>query len=227
MSNTYFSHNTLEKWSVDRVEEYLTKKGITNIKGVSGDELSKMTLKKMRHIFGNHTGSNIYLIVHERLEKECLSRSKEILSKSKEKNQTLRYILDNNNYIVKNAIKSPELELQNNSIQMSRLALDSVDRCKQINKTDIHKIYNKYTILSFIDKYPPILWQNEHLHYFINFLGCDDKLINDLDVDDFIFMNPQDINKIFLNKGQFIYDALRSRFINPNIRKLQKKKEAC
>jgi hypothetical protein len=116
-----------------------------------------------------------------------------------------------------NLNKTPDVvsfELQNR-MHMSTLDLN--------RKT--HISYEDKMILNFIVTYPPLLWQNEHILYFIDLLGFDKNIIKHIDVDDIIFMEIKDLDKYYPECGHFIYNAIRRRFINPNITKIKKVKQ--
>ena len=116
-----------------------------------------------------------------------------------------------------NLNKTPDIisfELQNR-MHMSTLDLN--------RKT--HNIYEDKMIINFIVTYPPLLWQNEHILYFIDLLGFDNNIIKHIDVDDIIFMEIQELDNYYPGCGHFIYNAIRRRFINPNIIKLKKVKQ--
>jgi hypothetical protein len=110
--------------------------------------------------------------------------------------------------------KTPDIitiELQN-KMHMSILDL---------NRTS-HNKYEDKIIINFIVMHPPLLWQNEHILYFIDLLGFDANLIKNIDVDDIIFMEIEELNKYYPECGHFIYNAIRRRFITPQITKIKK-----
>jgi hypothetical protein len=77
----------------------------------------------------------------------------------------------------------------------------------------------------FIDKHPPLLWQDNHLEHFLKSIGVDTSINVTLPpVDDFIFMSAIELDAIFPKTGTMIYTKLRARFVDPNIKKLPKTK---
>lgn len=82
--------------------------------------------------------------------------------------------------------------------------------------------YENKLIINFIVSHPPLLWQNEHILYFIDLLGFNNNIIKHIDVDDIIFMEISELDKYYPTCGHFIYNAIRRRFINPNIAKIKK-----
>ena len=90
-----------------------------------------------------------------------------------------------------------------------------------LNRTSNNK-YDDKMIINFIISYPPLLWQNEHIQYFIDLLGFDNNIIKHIDVNDIIFMEINELDKYYPACGHFIYNAIRRRFINPNITKIKK-----
>ncbi len=237
MSKQYFSCTSIEKWSVEKVTEYLANKGIIIDKKLNGLELSRLTLKEMRNTFGFGSGETIYLITRERIEKEALAKS----NKKTNKIQKIRYVNNGNDYIKAQTPyvspdSSPDFITSNSNLTVSSLTLESnkvesnIQQSKHIsllnnvkNAKDVVERYELYNLFKFTVIHPPLLWQNEHLSFFLNFIGCDCNLLKNIDIDDFIFLTAKEIDMIYKNKGQFIYDSLRSKFIDPTIKKIHKK----
>lgn len=79
-----------------------------------------------------------------------------------------------------------------------------------------------YLNRTFIEEHPPLLWQQYHLQYLLKSLDLPTKL--DISVDDFIFLTQEELEKLYPGKGEKLYLAIRSRFVNPNIKKIPIKK---
>lgn len=122
-----------------------------------------------------------------------------------------------------------------NHLVMSDLVLNSVkldfgktDQQAARHLHDLKKkedsIYSRYEharLLSFIKQHPPLLWQDSHLKVFLaEYIGIEADNIPD--AGDFIFMQPDELDLYFPNKGLIIYSSIRRRFINPDIKKLAK-----
>lgn len=74
----------------------------------------------------------------------------------------------------------------------------------------------------FIEEHPPLLWQPYHLQYLLKSLGLPTNL--DISVDDFIFLTQEELEKLYPNKGEKLYLAIKSKFVNPSIKKIPIKK---
>jgi len=79
-----------------------------------------------------------------------------------------------------------------------------------------------YLNRTFIEEHPPLLWQPYHLQYLLKSLDLPTKL--DISVDDFIFLTQEEMEKLYPDKGEKLYLAIRSKFVNPNIKKIPIKK---
>ena len=74
----------------------------------------------------------------------------------------------------------------------------------------------------FIEEHPPLLWQPYHLQSLLKSLGLPTNL--DISVDDFIFLTQEELEKLYPNKGEKLYLAIKSKFVNPSIKKIPIKK---
>lgn len=92
--------------------------------------------------------------------------------------------------------------------------IDCIILERQKRTEEIEDYYSK----KFIKEHPPILWQQHHLQYFLKILELPAELT--IPVDDFIFLSQEEFDTIFPGKGASLYASLRSRFVNPNIKKI-------
>lgn len=75
-----------------------------------------------------------------------------------------------------------------------------------------------YINRTFIEEHPPLLWQPYHLQYLLKSLDLPTKL--DISIDDFIFLTQEELEKLYPGRGEKLYLAIRSRFVDPNIKKI-------
>lgn len=227
----YFNTTPLYKWDHCKCMEYFnTKHGIDLSKAnVNGRWLSTAKLRQLRQTFGKPTGEKLFIIVRDRLERE------EDIARTPSPSPMLSPMMSP----IFSPVSLPH-KPQQNKLLMSSLDLNDgipakcdfkksdetsvkyFDKLKQKSDT-LYSRYERYQLRSFINKHPPLLWQNEHLRLFLKeFIGIDVDPTNFPDVDDFIFMTANGIDFYFPGKGSIIRKAILSRFINPNIQKITK-----
>ena len=75
----------------------------------------------------------------------------------------------------------------------------------------------------FINKHPPLLWQEQHVRRFLKRIGI--VIMDNIqfsDIDDFIMSDSSEFENIFPKMGIYIYEKIRERFIRKDIKKLPK-----
>lgn len=108
-------------------------------------------------------------------------------------------------------------EIQDGAPNKNEALKKEIDRIileRQKRTEEIEDYYSQ----KFIKEHPPILWQQHHLRYFLKISELPAELT--IPVDDFIFLSREEFDIIFPGKGASLYASLRSRFVNPNIKKI-------
>jgi len=231
----------IKRWSAEQVNAYLKNKGIDNV-SLTGQVISTMKLSTFRRTYGLELGDQLYLVIRDRVERE-----EELVSKKLSESPLMRQPISmpptpklsgvSASSQMTNIMPSPLSSFPHNPLPSSNvLAMSNLDLNAPLDfkQTDARareyfdELLNKQLIArqiiatreydKFIAKYPPLLWQQYHLHRFLETINIRDF---DIPVDDFIFYSADELEKIYPNKGLHIYDAIRSRFVNPRISKIK------
>lgn len=231
--NNYFTTTPLVKWSNIKSLEYINdrlkdRSPLTHL--IDGKWLSSAKLRQYRSLFGKTLGERIYIIIRDRIEREEQIRPSSPIQRS-----------------ISSPIQASPINIPNtphssssasSNLVMSELNLndrkDFVDtdvraiehlKKEELKSQEKKDIYEYRACSDFISRHPPLLWQNNHLVFFLRdvlHIDVNASSIINIDVDEFIFMSANDINKIIPNKGDYIKKALLSKFVNPNIKRLDK-----
>ena len=244
MSN-YFNTTHLNEWDATHCTEYFNLKYKIEVYGVNGSWLSTAKLNQYRMMFGKSLGEKIYLIIHDRLERED-----EVLQIDPHATMPIGSppwspammpigsppwspatmpVGSPTWSPTTMPIGSPSFILPTPIMSMSNLDLNAFQHTdtratlymSSLKKQESNLLdkYDRIRLASHVDKYPPLLWDNTHLHLFLSSI-VKHQIPMIPDVDDFIFMTADEINVYFPNKGPIIKSLLLSRFIDPNIKKL-------
>ncbi len=211
--------------------EYLANKGINLCTDHihSGSVFCCAKLSNLKKIYGISTGERIYLIVHDRMEREDAINQK-MSGRSTGLTGSGIYYNSLNSSIDSSVNGSIDSSLESsvtNSVTNSAASPEDnlTDQKTEITPQDI-PILNSRSMISddfdnkiFIDEHPPLLWQQCHLEYFLKTLRVPitETLMN---VDDFIFLSQNELEALYEGKGELIYKALRSKFRDPTIQKI-------
>lgn len=237
----FFKSTPIRQWSKEKIREYFNNKNIhlTDVQLHSGATLTSARLSTLRRIYGIALGERIYIVLRDRIEREEDIIYKKysgspnfigtplgsILSESTNENLVMSDI-ELGSPLCKPSrlacIPPPQLSLESHRAPINKKETDSsfiVPSKPRENALD-RKI-DDYLYKQFINKYPPLLWQQYHLQYLLRSLGLDPDI--SIHVDDFIFLSEDELEFLYPNNGDKLFTAIRSKFINPNIRKLEKK----
>jgi hypothetical protein len=210
----YFKSTALQNWPKEKVQEYFAKKGIyISLDQVyPGMSYANARLITLRKLYDVETANKIFLLIRIRVERE-----EEILNQSYRNFSNLTPLTPRVEGI------SYPLDLSMSDIDLSRISTsqETYQTCVSNIRPDnleepeqtAENTENDLKMLEFIDRNPPILWEQEHLNLFLNRLGL---FSTKIPCEEFIFMTVEQLENCYINYGQKIHDLLRSKFLNPN-----------
>lgn len=236
----YFKVTPMRKWTKEKAILYLNKKGITVDLSVvaSGHYLATVKLTTLRKTLACAIADKVFLIIHERLEREEeVNQRKPALrnnygespvSTGSGRSSNSMSELDIGPPAISSSQSSPS-SYSVNILPPPHLSICDFDQTderasaylEQTKKTTAKygQIITTIKCKNFIEQFPPILWQQRHLQYYLDTKGL---AHTDVDVNDFIFMSADELETLYPTKGVALYESIRSRFVNPTIVKLPK-----
>ena len=230
-----FNTTSILTWSHEDIKMYFMKKGIelTDSQLQSGNTLANTPLIIFKKYYGNALGSKLYLIIRERIEREAAlvfkkSNSSPIINTPSTSPDTplSTYNLEGHLTLSDLNLGEPAIQVSKNTeVQDNMLDFKETDSraAAYYDKLKKEHAKNKHNELKeFIDTWPPLLWQPRHLQFFLNSLEFSDDVTKTIPVDDFIFFSIEEFENIYPTRGLALYNAIRSKFPNPNIKKIIK-----
>lgn len=217
--SNYFLTTPLSKWSTGRVMEFLLNKRINLTPSekeliTSGKvDFTNPRIKLFRKIFVVN-GISIYLAMRERIEKEEMIQSKARVSPSPSAQSVNPQSPSPSAPSVLSPMLSPSPPLLQSPSLTAAKALVMSDL---ILEPRIIDTVEKIQLREFINKHPPLLWQMKHFNYFLETLSINIEISVDVNVDELIFYDADNFERLFPRYGNLIYEKLRERFIKKDI----------